>query len=70
MTEHAGTTAATTTAATNRVRVRMRGICRQVLVVIAYGLSVRHSSQLGGGPSVGHVYWSGNLTHNGGSGGP
>jgi hypothetical protein len=31
MTEHAGTTAAVTTAATNRVRVRMRGICRQGL---------------------------------------
>ena len=29
MTEHAGTTAAVTTAATNRVRVRTRGICRQ-----------------------------------------
>ena len=31
MTEHAGTTAAVTTAATNRVRVRMLGICRQGL---------------------------------------
>ena len=31
MTEHAGATAAVTTAATNRVRVRMLGICRQGL---------------------------------------
>ena len=31
MTEHAGTTAAVTTAATNRVRVRMLGICRKGL---------------------------------------
>ena len=31
MTEHADTTAAVTTAATNRVRVRMLGICRQGL---------------------------------------
>ncbi len=29
MTEHAGTAAAVTTAATNRVRDRMPGICRQ-----------------------------------------
>jgi hypothetical protein len=29
MTEHAGTTTAVTTAARNRVRVRMLGLCRQ-----------------------------------------
>jgi len=34
MTEHAGATAAVTTAATNRVRVRMLGICRQGLTSI------------------------------------